>query len=240
MDRVNTLLELHQAACGGQIDPAIATPRQHAYQLAQTLPHFDRDLTAYYLRPPADTPEYELHVAHSILRLHSPATLEALQTHLRTWRSQGLLHVLSVAALHMPDLADWFQSADSSKPLHECDGEMQSLAHCLEALRTTPGNYAHTIESFIASQDPASPNSQAIAATLDRLAVLMGVRSNAADEPGHDLAAALAAFPHLDALDPQDVWSRLKPALEQALPPSSLRLDPTYARKRAKQASGTW
>lgn len=246
MDRVNTLLKLHQAACGGQLDPAtIATPRQHAYQLAKTLPHFDRDLTAYYLRPPADTtPEYELHVAHSILRLHSPATLESLQNHLKTWRSQGLLHVLGVAALHMPELADWFQNADSSKPLRECDGEIQSLAHCLEALRNTPVNYAHAIERFIASQDPASPNSQAIAVTIDRLAVLMGVKSNSRDDSSHDLAGALSNFPNLDALEAHDIWALIKPSLEQAFPPSLLRLDPAYARKRVsknknKQASGS-
>jgi len=251
MDRVNTLLELHQAACGGQLDPAtiIATPRQHAYQLAKTLPHFDRDLTAYYLRPPADTTatrEYELHVAHSILRLHNPVTLEALQNHLKTWRSQGLLHVLGVAALHMPELADWFQNADSSKPLRECDGEIQSLAHCLEALRNTPGNYAHAIESFIASQDPATPTAQAIAVTIDRLAVLMGVKSNSQeeDDSSHDLAKALSNFPNLDALEAHDIWALIKPSLEQAFPPSLLRLDPAYARKRVsknknKQASGS-
>lgn len=243
MDRVNMLLELHQAACGGQLDPAtIATPRQHAYQLAKTLPHFDRDLTAYYLRPPADTTrEYELHVAHSILRLHSPATLESLQTHLKTWRSQGLLHVLGVAALHMPELADWFQSAEA---LRECDGEIQSLAHCLEALRSRPTEHMQTLASFIASQDPATPTAQAIAVTIDRLAVLMGVKSNPRDDSSHDLAGALSNFPNLDALEAHDIWALIKPSLEQAFPPSLLRLDPAYARKRVsknknKQASGS-
>ena len=231
MDRVNTLLELHQAACGGKPD----TPRQHAYQLAKTLPHFDRDLTAYYLLPLADTREYELHVAHSILRLHSPATLEALQTHLKTWRSQGLLHVLSVAALHMPELADWFPVETPDKDTSAC-----SLAHCLEALRNTPVNYVHTIESFIASQDPATPTAQAIAVTVDRLAVLMGVKSNSRDDSSHDLAGALSNFPNLDALEAHDIWARIKPSLEQAFPPSLLRLDPAYARKRvSKKASGS-
>lgn len=139
----------------------------------------------------------------------------------------------------MPDLADWFQSADG-KPLQECDDDMRSLAHCLEALRATPTGYTHVIESFITTQSPETPTAQAIAATLDRLAVLMGVKSNAVDEPSHDLSSTLAAFPHLDALDPQDVWHRIKPSLEASVPPSVLRLDPASARKRVKQAPGSW
>jgi hypothetical protein len=133
--------------------------------------------------------EYELEVAHSILRLHAPATLDDLRERLPEWRSQGLLHVLAVAASNMPEPADWLQQAP--------DRNAESLGYCLEALNRAPREYARSIESFIETQDLASASGQAIAATLDRLAILMDVKSNAEDD--HDLARALEAFPRLDA-----------------------------------------
>ena len=231
--RVDQLLEL-DAACN-KLDPSLSNKRQHAFELAKALPHFDYDLTATYLQPSPTTPEYELHVAHSILRLHNPQTLEDLQTHLKTWRSQGLLHVLGVAALNMPALTDWFPA-----PCEDKDDSTQSLLYCLETLSSRPLEYAHAIDSFIATQTPENPTAQSIATTLDRLAILMGVKSNATDELGHDLSAALSIFPHLDTLELQDAWSRIKPALENSLPPSLLRVDPAWGQKRAKQAKGTW
>jgi hypothetical protein len=231
VSRITELLRLH-AACDKSV-PAL--PRQQAYELAKSLPHFDRDLTAYYLSLPVHAREYELHVAHSIMRLHNPSTLEELHHNLGTWRNQGLLHVLSVAALNMPDLADWWPVLDKNKDTDAC-----SLHECLRALHTAPRDYSRTIRDFILTQDPATPTAQAIAATLDRLAILMSVKSNAAQEPDHDLEAALRAFPHLESLEPQDVWTRIKPALVRSLPPSVLRVDPVCAKKRAKQVKGTW
>ena len=229
--RIGQLLQLHAAVC--KPDPA-ATPQEQAYELARSLPHYDRDLTAFYLLPDhLPRMEYELDVAHSILRLHAPATLDGLRQRLPGWRAQGLLHVLAVAATHMPEPADWIPDKDTAA---------DSLGYCLQALLRAPREYAHTIESFIATQDLAgSPTAQAIAATLDRLAILMDVKSDAEDEAGHDLGAALGAFPKLDALPPGDAWWSIRPALERALPPSVLRLNPAWASKRAKTAfRGTW
>ena len=181
--------------------------------------------------------EYDLHVAHSILRLHSPATLEELHQTLSAWRNQGLLHVLSVAALNMPDLSDWFHDAAP----HTAElATLKTFFQCLRSLVEKPQDYIKAISNFIDSQDPASPTYQAIAAILDRLAVLMSVKSNAENEPYHDLEYALKDFPRLEALEPHDVWTRLKPALVRSLPPSVLRVDPVCARKRGKQAKGTW
>ena len=229
-ERITTLLQLH-AACDKKKSAPVNT-RDQAYDLVASLPHFDRDLTAYYLSDAAPAHEYELHVAHSILRLHAPATRASLLTQLKTWRTSGLLHVLAVAAHNMPELADWFPSPAPACP---------PLAHCLALLNDRPRDHASTIQRFIDSQDQASPTSQAIATTLDRLAILMGVRSNAPTPAGHDLASALEAFPsHVEDLEPHAIWTALKPAIEQALPPSLLRLDPACARKRVKQAQGTW
>ena len=233
VSRITELLRLH-AACDKSV-PAL--PRAQAYELAKSLPHFDRDLTAYYLALPANAREYDLHVAHSILRLHSPADLDTLHHQLAAWRNQGLLHVLSVAAQHMPELSDWFPV---DTPSQDKDEEACSLHECLRALSKAPRDYARIISDFIATQDPDTPTAQAIAATLDRLAILMSVKSNAHREPNHDLMAALLAFPHLESLEPQDAWARIKPALVRSLPPSLLRVDPACARKRVKHIKGTW
>lgn len=233
VSRITELLRLH-AACDKSV-PAL--PRHQAYELAKSLPHFDRDLTAYYLTLPATAKEYDLCVAHSIMRLHGPATLDELHRQLAAWRNQGLLHVLSVAAQHMPALSDWFPQ---DAPDHNKDVSACSLHECLRALHKDPRDYSRTIRDFILTQDPATPTAQAIAAVLDKLAVLMSVKSDAPLEPDHDLGAALAAFPHLESLEPQDAWTRIKPALVRSLPPSVMRVDPVCAKKRVRQAKGTW
>lgn len=171
------------------------------------------------------------------MRLHGPADLDALHRQLDAWRNQGLLHVLSVAAQHMPDLSDWFPT---DTPDHNRDEDARSLRLCIAALGKTPRDYARTISDFIATQDPSTPTAQHIAGTLDRLAILMSVKSDAPLEPDHDLRAALRVFPHLESLEPQDAWARIKPALVRSLPPTALRVDPVCARKRVKHARGTW
>jgi hypothetical protein len=244
--RIAQLIELH-AACDPSAPPT-TDQREQAYRLAKTLPHFDRDLTAFYYyhcpsQPDDGTParEYDLHVAHSIMRLEDPPDLATLRQHCAAWRDQGLVHVLSVAAMHMPTLADWFPLETAATPLENRDEEACSLLLTLEALRTRPKDYAHVIQDFIDTQDPATPTAQAIATTLDRLAILMSVKSNADAAPGHDLAAALASFPRLETLEAQDLWCRIKPTLEQAMPPSILRVDPRSAciRKRVKRRSSS-
>ena len=213
------------------------TPAKQAFELARSLPHYDRDLTAFYLISSQTLPanEYELEVAHSILRLHQPPSLAALCQHLLAWRTQGLLHVLTVAVHNMPELADWHL------PLGNDPAKAQHIRFLLSHFLT---DGVQAIERYIAACDPNSPTDQAFLAILDRLAILMGVKSNAKDETGHSLAQALASFPHLDLLVPAstvEAWSRLKPALELAIPPSLLRVDPAIARKRAKQGiEGTW
>ena len=173
----------------------------------------------------------------SLPTLHAPPNLEALRAHLASWRNQGLIHVLSVAAHNMQEVADWLPG-HTLDPVERKD--LESFGHCLTAFNERPLDYALTIRLFIDSQDPSAQTSRNIATTLDRLAILMGVKSNATDEPLHDLRTTLASFPHIESLEPQDLWSRIKPALEQALPPSLLQIDPSCAKKRVKQARGTW
>jgi hypothetical protein len=227
-ERVLDLLRLRHALqhdAANFDDLTAPARRQVAFQLARELPHFDRDLTAYYMQPPPDTPEYELHVAHSILRLHSPPTPEDLAT----WRHTGLVHVLAVAALHMPAVADWFPH---NPPSPTRDPAACALHECLTGLNTTPLSYRkhmHDLVTLLDCEDTATTTTQAIFHTLDTAAVLMRVKSNApANDPGgHCLDSALATFPTeedcaLDAAKLPQLWASIKPALERALPPSLL------------------
>lgn len=243
--RVHELLEL-RAACSSPPVPLPEAPAlrcELAAQLAMELPHMDRDLVAFSLLTPVTEArprtELDVHVAHSLLRLTPDSTVNC------PWRNQGLVHVLALAARHMPLLSDWFPPPLALDPAKDTDA--QALVYCLDQLNTSPRDYENTIHRFIAALgEQASPTAQAILTTLDRLAILMGVKSNAIDEPAHDLPAALATFPHLESMEPQDVWCRIKPALERALPPSLLRIEPASAcaRKRVKKIqatlTGTW
>ena len=238
-ERVLDLLRLRHALqhdAANFDDLAAPARRQVAFQLARELPHFDRDLTAYYLQPAPDTPEYELHVAHSLLRLHSPPTPDPED--LATWRHTGLVHVLAVAALHMPAVADWFHC---NPPSPTRDPAASALRECLTGLNTTPLSYRKHIQDLVTllltCEDTATTaTTQAIFHTLDTAAVLMRVKSNApANAPGgHCLDSALATFPTeeecaLDAAKLPQLWASIKPALERALPPSLLLPRPADA-----------
>jgi hypothetical protein len=145
----------------------------------------------------------------------------------------------------MPTLADWFPI---NTPSHSTDEDARALHHFLELHNADPGKYESGMDLFIAALGgQTSPTAQAIMCTLDRLAILMGVKSNAEDEHDHSLHDVLAAFPRLESLEPQDVWASIKPALERTIPPSLLRVEPTSSciRKRVKKqqtrgATGTW
>ena len=88
------------------------------------------------------------------------------------------------------------------------------------------------ITAFIATQDPQRETPARIALALDRLAVLMRVKSNApSDEPAaHSLDLQLQAFPRPSSdCQPQDwvtaipaLWSTIKRSIESSLPPSLL------------------
>lgn len=70
---------------------------------------------------------------------------------------------------------------------------------------------------------------QALAHRLDRLAVLMRVKSNAQEPEGHDLDRCLRDMPDLGAMDLPDLWGTARRALEQALPPCLLAPSPKRA-----------
>lgn len=206
------------------------TSHEDVFQLARELPYFDRALTAYYLTlaTAAPTHEYELHVAHSVIRLTPPTTTLAdfLANHFPKWRQQGLLHVLTVAAAHMP-------SAERDWGIPDAPA-VQALLHALPFARSG-ADVVSAVKTFADTAPPAAMS--AFAVTLDAIAAIMRVKSNPDPtlDPSptmHDLNNAIAAYlptpdqwtdetpytpDHIVAL-----WTSLKPALERALPPSML------------------
>lgn len=265
--RISQLLQIHLLVA----DPSSASERpsetEAAFELAKSLPHYDRDLTLFYLQPllSQDMQEYELQVAHSILRLHNPPTLAVLKhDYLPKWREQGLLHVLSVAAYNMPDPADWGildsihktgndapilasrRTAENRNgsirvfPPHPPIGQDPDTIHLLLTQLFTDGT--DSIKAFIDSQNTDLPQHQAFLTLLDRLAILMNVKSNATFLKDHDLGIALGALSPLDSLPLTVAWSMLKAALEIAMPPSMLLIDPSLAKKRLKHGNdkGSW
>jgi hypothetical protein len=209
--------------------------REAVFQLARELPYFNRPLTVSYLQPrPNVTREYELHVAHSILRMAPKSTTldDFLHDHFPAWRQRGLLHVLALAAVHMPSPTKDWRIPDSS-PLAR---PLATLLHALNTARAY-SDATSAISTFIAAveSNPDPVAMENFTFTLDRIAVLMRVKSNppAFDAASHSLDHAIATHlpnpdqwpsgpPTPDQLT--SIWGSIKPALERALPPSMLLL----------------
>ena len=193
------------------------------FEMYKAVPNKDRCLMRHILgKSHPDCPEYLVDVAQAIARLHKDITFDELDACLseQGWKRSGLLYPLVVAARYMPTLNDWLPVGLASCQQLESH-KHASLAGFEEVLRQA--NSADSVkaiephlEAFTNSMDWDTPAGLAIAGTLDRLAILMRVRSNS----GTDLDRDLKAFPSLG--DWIDVWKHAKPALEQHLPPSAL------------------
>lgn len=142
-DHVRRFLALHQPK------DQVATPAA-AFDLARSLPCFDRDLTAYYLTLPA-THEHELLVAHSLMRLVPETVSHADFIHALypAWRDDpghAMVHVLAVLAAHwdhmgLPPapglealpLARSYADADKCISVFRAASHLQHLAPLIEA-----------------------------------------------------------------------------------------------------------
>jgi hypothetical protein len=142
-DHVRRFLALHQPK------DQVATPAA-AFDLARSLPCFDRDLTAYYLTLPA-THEHELLVAHSLMRLVPETVSHADFIHALypAWRddpAHAMVHVLAVLAAHwdhmgLPPapglealpLARSYADADKCISVFRAASHLQHLAPLIEA-----------------------------------------------------------------------------------------------------------
>ena len=185
------------------------------YRLHQWVPHMDKGLTRHMLANNLTTgsvKEYEVEVAQSISRLHPRATLAEFKEKLDGWRKQGLLHVLMLAAKKMPTLNDWLpvDRQEDAKKWEEVLSEANASR--------SESRLGEKLNRLFREMDWGTPACMAIAGTLDRLAVLMRVKSNGPTTFGLD--EALQGFPEHPGW--VDMLLEGKAHLEECMPPSLL------------------
>jgi hypothetical protein len=218
---VDTLL----LASKGTPDGAPRPPSQQelAFTLLRTLPFFDRGLAAACF--PGHSRLYELELArHVMRRLGSRASLDQCALELSGWRRRGLYYPLLLAASSLPTVQQWLP------PELEHEPPARGLAALLAAL-ASPALEGPDLDSHVAdfARSQAGPAHHAsarhIASSLDRVAAVMRVKSDAAHRNDHALSGCLDRLRQLTSnlTDPVDIWARAKTELERALPPSALQ-----------------
>lgn len=190
------------------------------FDIHRSMPLYDRAVTRALLQAHfPESREYEVDVC----RCMPLSDYAGWVRQFPRWRDAGLLYPLAVASLYMPRLADWLPEQCWGNALgHAFIDAVQSMPAAL----VTPAPALRRLEQRWA-EDTTQTN-LLLGHTLDRIAVLMRVKSNgrAGDPGGFDLARALGEFPRSfgeslhDTL--WDAWHRLKHSVEGAFPPSLL------------------
>ena len=201
---------------GAKIHPDVSE-YELAFHLLKQLPSYDWALAfccvgKHFVRG------CNLEVARIGLRMGMINNQDDFHQTVHHFEHQGLLYVLALGAEHMPELVYWMP------PEHHGETSAQGLAIALERMRKagSPPEVDEALEDFVVSQDMDEKSAMYTARMLDRLAILMGVKSNAGPSEDHDLCFRLADFPRYDQKPAVHIWQGIKPALESCLPPSIL------------------
>lgn len=206
------------------------------YELHKLLPYKDPKLLRYMIsRENPFLKEYEMKVMENILNLNKDKSWHDIQGEFQQWREGGLLHCVLLAAQHMPKIDDWLPLE-----LHH-SGHAEKFETLLSQLRSASSEkeIANALQTYLKRDyDPTHKSNLLISGTLDRLAVLMRVKSNGQglartflyEQDGtsqftefkheFDLDKALGAFPKSLHEDPLCAWETICDALEGAIPPS--------------------
>jgi hypothetical protein len=206
---------------------------QAAFEVHRCLVCNDRGMTQTLLALHfPDSREYEVDVcAHMLTR--PGLTYQQWLRDFPAWRAGGLYHPLVLAARSMPALDQWLPA--------EAHGSTLGLAltACLlllprTAMQTQGGVVVSALQGLAdAWNRDESPARYHLTGLLDRLAVLMGVKSNGRriDPDDFRLLPALASFPAFftgdgAGADMHDnnfrAWRALRNAVEDTFPPSLL------------------
>jgi len=213
-------------------------PKEEAtFQFHRGLACSDRDVTRVLISqhfPAMNCREYDVDVCAFMLSRGSHLDYEDWLAAFPSWRDTGLFFPLALSAVYMPSIASWLpeeRHSDSSFGI--------LFSRCLSCLGRPGFDHVSPLKALAAVWAADSTGaSQVVAGTLDRVAVLMGIRSNG--KPGEfSLAAALAAFPRSFSGDPEadmhesnyHAWHTLRAAVEATFPPSLL-LAPCVRPKR--------
>lgn len=181
-------------------------------------PHMTRFLVSLIL-PGAR--EYERAIAGNILRAR-PASFEEFHTDLLAWRDACMYHPVCLAAQNMPRAESWVPQ----HLMHESQDWQELLDEFNQSSFCTGSRLACICEK-LADRSPEFNNH--ICGVLDRVAILMRVKSNYAPLKEGDPTPTLDDVLHRlqfqsDPLSPYThslkMWGTLKPTLEASLPPS--------------------
>lgn len=195
--------------------------KQAAFEVNSRLCCHDRGmlqlLISYHF--PDSAMEYDVDICNHMLSRSGFTYAEWLAEFPRR-RERGLYYPMVLASMYMPSQDHWLPKEAHSTPL------AVAFAHCMNSLADPDDDHdAELAELQSAWEQDETGTAHVLAGTLDRLAVLMGVKSNGR-RGSFSLAAALAAFPRSfgDSMHESNfrAWRELKSAVETTFPPSLL------------------
>jgi hypothetical protein len=210
-DRLMGMLKI-----GARVHPDVSE-YDMAFHLMKQLPSYDWSL-AYCCVGKPFVRACDLEVGKIAMRIGMASTQDEFKQTMDSWKDKGLLYVLAMGAEYMGDLVCWMP------PEHHTENSAGGLATVLGRLKQARSQLEvqNALEDFVASQDSREQSCMYGARMLDRLAILMGVKSNAGASKDHDLCVSLSRFPRFDQKPAVHIWQGIKPALESCMPPSLL------------------
>jgi hypothetical protein len=196
----------------------------------------DRDLTSLLLLqhfPNMSCREYDVDVCAFMLSRCNSMHYDQWLSAFPCWRDSGLFFPMALSAVYMPQLGSWLpeEKQDTTFAI--------TLQNCLNSLGRPSLDHVAPLKTLAAVWAADTTGSaQIVAVTLDRIAVLMGIKSNGSRPGEFDLSTALAAFPRSFG-DPDagmhesnyHAWHSLRSVVEATFPPSLL-LAPCVRPKR--------
>lgn len=206
------------------------SPMEAGFDLHRHVAKPQRELTQLILEQnfPGEMKEYEIDVC-AYMMANPKLTYSQWLHDFPRWRQAGLYYPLCLASIYMPTSDCWLPECAWGTPL-AC-----WLDNTLQALRSHDEDHSHSrYLSALAGQwsEDETDARAVLASVMDRLAVLMGVRSNAMPiKDDFDLSRSLAKFAR--AAKPASLYEdlhahnyRIYPDLQQlvqdAFPPSLL------------------
>ena len=205
----------------------VKTVGEAAFNAHRSIARPSRQLSQFLVEHhfPGPHKEYEFDVCAYILA-KPELTYNTWQATYPLWRMQGLYYPLGLASLYMPSLHSWLPAE-----VHDTSVAM-AFHDCLESMRYPGQDHADALAALAkAWANDTTGAAEALSGKLDRLAILMGVKSNGKQ---YDLATALAKFikgyPACPAdAEPADMhrknyeaWHCARQFVEATFPPSLL------------------
>lgn len=199
-----------------------------AFEAHRSIMKPDRELTQFLVEQHLARPcmEYELDVC-AYMMARPTLTYEDWQVSFPQWRTLGLYYPLALASIYMPNLSCWLPC-----DVHATKVGM-SLQDCLRSFKYPAEDHSQALAKLAQDwKDDMTGTSDVLAGILDRLAILMRVKSNGA--PSFALDEALEAFakatPVAEQGQPPETihaqnyaaWHPMKRSIETTFPPSLL------------------